>query len=88
MRVHRIRMLSWYVKTTTINIHFKLCITNYKTIDRKTPATKKDDSCGCESSFFGCCPDGRTEAKGEEFEGCGEVPIKPGGAEKYFHSRS
>lgn len=22
--------------------------------DRRTPAAKKDDSCGCESSWFGC----------------------------------
>ncbi|XP_035703436.1 papilin isoform X2 [Folsomia candida] len=46
--------------------------------DRRTPAAKKDDSCGCESSWFGCCPDGNTEAKGEDFEGCEEIPIKPG----------
>lgn len=32
-----------------------------------------------EFSKFSCCPNGQTEAKGEDFEGCEEIPIKPGG---------
>ena len=34
----------------------------------------EEEECGCESSVYGCCQDGFTNAEGPLFEGCPIVP--------------
>lgn len=47
--------------------------------DKTTPAPGPDRICPCVASQFGCCPDGESEALGEHFEGCQDIPLRPGG---------
>ncbi|XP_071454258.1 papilin isoform X2 [Hetaerina americana] len=46
--------------------------------DEKTPKSSPTDECGCEASKHGCCPDGETPAEGDKFEGCDDIPVRPG----------
>lgn len=49
-------------------------------IRNKCPISTKvtnSDGCACSISKYGCCPDGRTEAQGSNFIGCGDIPKIP-----------
>ncbi|XP_024082550.1 papilin isoform X1 [Cimex lectularius] len=44
--------------------------------DGVTTKLHPDEKCSCEATKYGCCHDGYTEAQGDNFEGCENVPPK------------
>lgn len=75
-------MIALYVRWSTITIlrnakiffFDALIFSTFKFSDRNTVTAKQT----CQNSYYGCCPDGVTFARGSNYEGCTQSEDRPG----------